>query len=116
MRRHINPRSPSSPVDIARGQLGGIIDAGMAPEDKVHGEPDVKRDDGLQMADLVRGQPDAEGCEVGEEMFGFALGDEGGCIGGFVEDVGEALFQSVYEVTTVTVYGKEGVRVMHTNA
>lgn len=98
MRRHINPRSPSRPINIARGQLSRIIDANMAPEDKVHGEPDVKRDNGLQMADLLGCQPDAQGCEVGQQMLGFALGDEGGCIGGFVEDVGEALFQSVYGV------------------
>ena len=80
----------------------------MAPEDKVHGEPDVKRDNGLQMADLLGCQPDAQGCEIGQQMLGFALGDEGGCIGGFVEDVGEALFQSVYGKQELTRLGGGG--------
>lgn len=59
MRRHINPRSPSRPIDITCSQLGGIINTSMAPKDKVHGEADVKGDDGLQVADLVGGQADA---------------------------------------------------------
>lgn len=50
-------------------------------------------------------------------MLGFALGDEGGCIGGFVEDVGEALFQSVYGKEELTRLGRGGGDIRaHTNA